>query len=448
MTSLARLGILGLALLAPRAVLAQADPAERERVVDTVEFDASAPPEPPPPPEPPRAREPRVPFGAPGQWALFSSSTSLGLSSRAYSNSDAQSANVGGELGFDAFVARNFSIGPDVTGGYTVTQGYSSSALERTTSESISIGARAGVNVPISPIFSWFPRLTVGVEWTHSQLETITPYLGNLGSGATTQSSVGPWLNLYAPLLFEVAPHFLIGVGPRVVHHFDQQRGGPNDGSQTTTYGGQFVFGGFWGGAEPVIDASDDAQAAERAPKPRFGRHGQLVFTFDAGGSALATSDSKSSTSSTTVSFDPGFDYFTTNGLSVGADLSFSHDSGNTYDSLGARTDFDNTSFGFGPRLGYNLELGERVSVWPRLAFDYGRSSQNSSSSLGTNDHSRALNWFSISVPALWHVTSHFFVGGGPYVTHEISDKDERGFENLATRFGASAELGGYFDAG
>jgi len=183
MQNLARFGTWGsLLCLAARAfaqdeqALPESEPPERgAKVVDSIEFDAPGPSPPPPSPAPPR--EQRVAFGAAGQWALLGSSTSLGVSGQEFSNSDARQFNVGGEVGFDAFVARNFSIGPDVEGGYTVRQGYSSTALQKGTEASVSIGARFGVNVPLSAAFSWFPRLTVGVEWTHETLQTIG-YLG------------------------------------------------------------------------------------------------------------------------------------------------------------------------------------------------------------------------------------------------------------------------------
>ena len=67
------------------------------------------------------------------------------------------------------------------------------------------------------------------------------------------------------------------------------------------------------------------------------------------------------------------------------------------------------------------------------------------SSVSGTNQHSRTRTWVDISAPFLLHPSSHFFVGAGPFLFHELSDKDQYDSENRATWLGLSLVLGGWF---
>jgi hypothetical protein len=95
----------------------------------------------------------------------------------------------------------------------------------------------------------------------------------------------------------------------------------------------------------------------------------------------------------------------------------------NNYQSYGATTlsQTKSTAFSAGIRFGVNVPLG------------------------GTNQHSRTRTWIDISAPVLLHPSSHFFVGAGPFLFHELSDKDQYDFENTATQLGVSFFLGGWF---
>ena len=118
----------------------------------------------------------------------------------------------------------------------------------------------------------------------------------------------------------EPAPHLLIGIGPGVGHTFATERGGPYDGAQSTTFGGEVVVGGFWGGSESS-DQSGPASSASR-PAP-FGTQGDWVLTFGTNASLSHSSLSKTNASSTNLALEPGFDYFAMRGVSVGLDLYF-----------------------------------------------------------------------------------------------------------------------------
>src|SRR5208282_2385922 len=127
------------------------------------------------------------------------------------------------ETGLDYFFVRNLSIGFDVAAGYSDDKGYGADgSLDETKTTSISGGVRLGVNVPLGDLFSFYPRVTLGLEQTR-QAESVVSggtdsVATSVGSPATTKT--GPWVNAFAPLLFHATPHFFLGVGPRVEHFF------------------------------------------------------------------------------------------------------------------------------------------------------------------------------------------------------------------------------------
>jgi hypothetical protein len=59
----------------------------------------------------------------------------------------------------------------------------------------------------------------------------------------------------------------------------------------------------------------------------------------------------------------------------------------------------------------------------------------------------RASRWIDVFCEAMMHPSSHFFVGGGPFLFHQLFDKDEHNAENDATNLGVSLVLGGRFSA-
>jgi hypothetical protein len=61
-----------------------------------------------------------------------------------------------------------------------------------------------------------------------------------------------------------------------------------------------------------------------------------------------------------------------------------------------------------------------------------------------SRQHDRTRLWVELSLPLLVHPASHFFVGAGPFVFHELSDVDQNSYENDATTLGAAFLLGGW----
>lgn len=377
---------------------------------------------------------------------MLGSSNSLGISNRTLSKSQAKFFDLGGEIGIDTFVIRNFSIGFDLAARYGDDQGYGATTLTETTSRSLSGGARFGVNVPLSNVFSWYPRVTLGLMSAHSDTRGVPT--GNNGPlpPPTSQSSIGPWLNLYAPFLLHPAPHFLVGFGPRVEHDFAVTRGGPYDGAQSTLVSGEFVIGGWWGGPKPDASDSDgsDGELPAKKVEHAFGEEGQVVLTVATGASLSFQTYSGSKGSNTNVNLHPSFDYFVAPNVSLGVAAFVDYGTGTSLDSSETTTNVSSTSVGFAPDIGVNIPLTGQLSFWPQAALGYGTVDTNQTSFAGANQHSRKRSWVAIFTPLLVHPTSHFFLGMGPDWSHELSDTDQYGYENDATSVGASFVLGGW----
>ncbi len=215
---------------------------------------------------------------------------------------------------------------------------------------------------------------------------------------------------------------------------------------------GELVVGGWWGGAAPDGAGRDSVGLADTASSGKaadhvFGEEGQIVLTLATAAWASHQSYSRSKGSNSNLNFEPSVDYFFTNGVSVGVDAFIGYSSGTSLDSLGTTTQLSSTNIGVAPRLGANLVLTELVSIWLRGEIGYGTLNQTAASADGTNQHSLTRSWLAISAPLLLHPSSHFFVGGGPFLFHELSDKDQYDVQNDATDLGVSLELGGWFDA-
>jgi hypothetical protein len=440
-------------LLGPRSELVPANPPQPPTTSQLTDDDLQVPPTlaplvvdtssipSPPPPAPAPAR-----FGRRGQWVMMGSSNSLGISNETYSGSSATYFNVGAEIGIDHFVANHVSVGVDAAASYGNSKSYGATTLSEATSTYYSGGIRFGVNVPLNESFSWYPRLTLGLASSHSRITPLSSFDGAPVGPPGSQSSVGPWINLYAPVLLEPASHFVAGFGPRLQHDFAVTRGGPYDGSQSTWVSGEFVVGGWWGGATPDTAEPASGAAPEKPAEPVFGRAGQIVLSTATSAWVGYRSYSQSKGSSTEVWVEPSVDYFVVDEISIGADAFVGYSSGNGLDSNGTVTELSATNFGIAPSLGANLPLTEWASIWLRGDLGFGTVSSSVSSLDGTNQHSRKRTWIDLSLPFLVHPSSHFFVGVGPFLFHELSDKDQYDFENRGTELGLSLVLGGWFD--
>jgi hypothetical protein len=164
------------------------------------------------------------------------------------------------------------------------------------------------------------------------------------------------------------------------------------------------------------------AEMAQAAPTGRFGDAG----VFSPSGQIWLSQSAASSAPSTMLVVTPLLLYFVTDGLAVGGGV------GGTYSRFasGGAT----TTLHLAPSLGYNLWLGDRVSLFPTVlvVFSSQRAPQLAASS------SVAL---SVEAPVLVHV-GNFFVGAGPTYRATLQP---RSAASGSAEIGLTTVTGGWF---
>ena len=171
---------------------------------------------------------------------------------------------------------------------------------------------------------------------------------------------------------------------------------------------------------------------ASNSPSGRFGGKSQLAVSSDAGFSIGNTSVSGVDGSTTAIVLRPAVDYFIADYISIGGFLGLDYAS-----TPGGSS----TTFSIGPRVGYNVPLSERFSVWPKLGFAFASTSQEQDDDAGTadsDDESNTSLQLNIFAPFMFHPVEHFFVGVGP-----AFDLDLTG-DNKATTIAVRLTLGGW----
>lgn len=199
--------------------------------------------------------------------------------------------------------------------------------------------------------------------------------------------------------------------------------------------------------------ATTTSEKTPSSPDEPFGKRGQLMpsgqifyqstsFTLPDGSTPVATTTDSIST----LSFSPRLQYFVANQFALG--VSFGYTSTTTNQHGGASS--TSTSLSIGPVMTVVLPLGDRVSIAPTFSALYHTSGQSVSSS-GTSPDVN-FTWISLNLEAnlLLHVTSHFFIGAGPYLIAEFASKVSVGTadaKDATTRrfLGLSTVIGGYF---
>jgi hypothetical protein len=142
------------------------------------------------------------------------------------------------------------------------------------------------------------------------------------------------------------------------------------------------------------------------ATAPSFGAPGTLAISSDANVGLSGSSISRGGGSSWTFTIAPAADYFLpVRGLSIGGQISYTHAGGPAQES-------SSNTFEIGPRVGYDITINDRFSIWPKLGFLVGEASPSGASATTID--------VQVFVPALFHVDRHFFVGLGPGVQTDL----------------------------
>jgi len=135
----------------------------------------------------------------------------------------------------------------------------------------------------------------------------------------------------------------------------------------------------------------------------------------------------------TTIQIAPAADFFVTQGLSLGGQVIFIHQSAG---------DSSITGFGAAPRLGYFLPLGPKVGLWPGLSLAY----VHSSADIGDlGDASGYQVFLGARAPLIFQPADHFFLGIGPVFQIDLISKVEDEDTDKDTVFGLQSTVGGYW---
>lgn len=409
--------------------------------------DLQPPPKPPrveyipthaPPFEPPAAR-----FGARGQVALLGG-TSVGLSYTSYGGSNARYFSASFVPALDYFIVENFSIGLQLSAGYSDNGGYGAdSSFINVRSSHLLVGPRVSYNIAIGRSVSFYPSASFDFGYTRSD-ETLESG-GSLSipnavaSPSTTEADAQ--INVAARLYFHPRSHVLIGFGPSFSHDFARVQGGPDVGAQTTSFGFGVAVGGYWGGDRST--AHDDAHAPARRSLRAFGDAHEIVVTNELLTNGSWTTHAGTGSNGGNLQSLLAADYFLAQHFSIGAIVSGAYAVTNGVDpnnQAAVKTQTD--SLGLGLRFGVQIPLVDTVSVYPRLTFSGGERDFDSTSIASENKNSILFANIAAYVPLVVEVAPHFIVGFGPSISHDLSAVDESGRPNPATTVGAAAEVG------
>lgn len=211
-------------------------------------------PYPPPPPPAPGYGAPRPvqQFGGPGTLAISSDMNLAFVGCSGCTSpllaAEGPGGNATNSSGWvltlapaaDYFVIQGLSIGGQIqyshahTSTSSTTPGGGSSSTD---ADLFGIFARVGYNIPIMDLLSWWPK--VGIGFVDA----------SLNSGGVSGSANAFDLQIFAPLLLHLAPHFFAGLGPYLQTDLSASAssGGHSatDYPKQTSYGLMFTIGGW-----------------------------------------------------------------------------------------------------------------------------------------------------------------------------------------------------------
>lgn len=181
-------------------------------------------------------------------------------------------------------------------------------------------------------------------------------------------------------------------------------------------------------------DTLPDVSAA--SPSGRFGLKGQKAVSSDAGLSISNISVSGADGSATTLVLRPAIDWFISDSLSIGGFVGVEY---------AKAPGGSSSAVSVGPRVGYNLPVAARVSVWPKAGLAIARTTQNDEGAtlpngvvLGDEDDSNTSLQLNLFVPVMFHPVQHFFLGLGPALDQDLSG------DSKATTVAVRLTLGGW----
>ena len=174
-------------------------------------------------------------FGAPGELAI-SSDAQISLIGQSYSGNGAPGNTFQFVLqpAADYFVIQNLSLGGYVEYAHQSQSG--TNGGPGTSSDTFGLGPRIGYDIPLSDLFSFWPKAFIGFSSTNTSS-------GNQSFGQNAWS-----VGIYAPFLLHPSQHFFLGLGPELATQLSNtvsQGNNSASGPTATTYGLAFTVGGW-----------------------------------------------------------------------------------------------------------------------------------------------------------------------------------------------------------
>jgi hypothetical protein len=141
----------------------------------------------------------------------------------------------------------------------------------------------------------------------------------------------------------------------------------------------------------------------------------------------------------------PAADYFVIDNLSLGLEVLFGYDTVSPPSNpapLPQPQSINVTTYGIAPRIGYNIPIGNLLSIWPKVFFEH------AGYSLGGGGQGYAnIQFFGAYAPILYHLVPHFYIGIGPNVLFELGESTDGASGNSKiTSYGVFASAGGWFN--
>ena len=385
---------------------------------------------------------------------MVTAGVDVSIGSTSYDKSAAESFFVTFAPGASYFIVDHVSIGLGGTIAYSEQRSYGvDDSLVAVETTAWSIGPQAGVNVWLSRILSFYPRLTLGLESVRRDervIEGASPSTAGNPLGIPSTTRLGPYASLFVPLVLHPAPHVFFEAGPSLFHELGRAGGGPEIGGQRTSIGAGLGVGTWWGGkSEP-----SPSRPVERTTATRFGDEGTLVLGGGIGGSYVSYSGTRSYTAG--LSVGPGIDYFIAERFSVGLGVAYNVARRRALQSTGPEIEQSSDSIVFSPRVGVDVPIASWLSLYPQAALSFGSGSLSLESAGSRVEYSQTSLTVSAFAPILVHAASHAFIGFGPYASRDAERKvdirvSQRGFltnegrvDNPGTSLGASLVVGGW----
>lgn len=166
-------------------------------------------------------------FGLDGQLAI-SSDAGLSISNTSISGQDGSATVLVLRPAVDYFLIDNLSLGGFLGLEYASSPGGSSTVF--------AIGPRVGYNVPLSRMFSIWPKLGFSFASTSQETDDITT--GDVTIEGEEETSTSIAFNGYVPVMFHPVEHFFLGFGPAL----DTDLSGD---AKATTLAGRLTLGGW-----------------------------------------------------------------------------------------------------------------------------------------------------------------------------------------------------------